>query len=96
MIEGFEDETNSLLFRIIEESDKNLKEGELVVSSELGGEFPAGLPIGKVKEVVSDQYGLTRIAMVEPAADLYDLSHVIVVDRAMESQEESSDEEEDE
>ncbi|MBP2077444.1 rod shape-determining protein MreC [Oceanobacillus polygoni] len=96
MIEGFEDETNSLLFRIIEESDKNLEEGELVVSSELGGEFPAGLPIGTVKEVVSDQYGLTRIAMVEPAADLYELSHVIVVDRALGSPEENSDEEEDE
>lgn len=94
MIEGFEEETNSLLFRIIEESDKNLEEGELVVSSELGGEFPAGLPIGKVKEVVSDQYGLTRIAMVEPAADLYELGHVIVVDRALESAEESNDEEE--
>ncbi|WP_010651045.1 rod shape-determining protein MreC [Oceanobacillus massiliensis] len=94
MIEGFEQESNSLLFRIIEESDNDLKEGELVVSSELGGEFPAGLPIGTVKEVVSDQYGLTRIAMVAPAADIYNLSHVIVVDRALAEPEESSGEEE--
>lgn len=97
MIEGFDEETNSLLFRIIEESDNELEEGELVVSSELGGEFPAGLPIGTVKEVVSDQYGLTRIAMVKPAADLYDISNVIVVDRTLEEpEEESTNEEEDE
>ena len=96
MIEGFDQESNSLLFRIIEESDKDLEEGELVVSSELGGEFPAGLPIGTVKEVVSDQYGLTRIAMVEPAADIYDLRNVIVVDRALTETEESNSEEEEE
>lgn len=96
MIEGFDQESNSLLFRIIEESDKDLEEGELVVSSELGGEFPAGLPIGTVKEVVSDQYGLTRIAMVEPAADIYDLRNVVVVDRALTETEESNSEEEEE
>lgn len=96
MIEGFDKESNSLIFRIIEESDKDLEEGELVVSSELGGEFPAGLPIGTVKEVVSDQYGLTRIAMVEPAADLYDINNVIVVDRALAEPEANADEEEDE
>ncbi|WP_249870969.1 rod shape-determining protein MreC [Oceanobacillus saliphilus] len=97
MIEGFDQETNSLLFRIIEESDNDLEEGELVVSSELGGKFPAGLIIGTVKEVVSDQYGLTRIAMVEPAADIYDIRHVIVVDRSLdEPEEEGNDEEEDE
>ncbi|WP_067727278.1 rod shape-determining protein MreC [Oceanobacillus damuensis] len=96
MIEGFDEETNSLIFRIIEESEKDLEEGELVVSSELGGEYPAGLPIGTVKEVVSDQYGLTRIAMVDPAADMYDFRNVIVVDRALAEPEESSDEEEEE
>ncbi|WP_087971806.1 rod shape-determining protein MreC [Oceanobacillus rekensis] len=96
MIEGFDQESNSLLFRIIEESDKDLEEGELVVSSELGGEFPKGLAIGTVKEVVSDQYGLTRIAMVEPAADIYDLRNVIVVDRALTETEESNTEEEEE
>jgi rod shape-determining protein MreC len=96
MIEGFDQESNSLLFRIIEESDKDLEEGELVVSSELGGEFPAGLPIGTVKEVVSDQYGLTRIAMVKPAADIYDLRNVIVVDRALTESKESNSEEEEE
>ncbi|MFD1362922.1 rod shape-determining protein MreC [Lentibacillus salinarum] len=81
MIEGYDEESDQLLFRIIEESDDDLEEGELVLSSGMGGVFPSGLPIGEVKEVKPDQYGLTRTAFVEPVADMYDLNNVIVVDR---------------
>ncbi|MFB4166610.1 rod shape-determining protein MreC [Virgibacillus sp. JSM 102003] len=83
LIEEFDDESNNLLFKIIEESDKDIKKGELVVSSGMGGVFPAGLPIGTVKEVKPDQYGLTRTALIEPAADMYEINNVIVVDRAL-------------
>ena len=93
MIEGFDEETDSLMFRIIEESDQDLKEDELVVSSGMGGVFPAGVTIGTVKEVVSDQYGLTQIALVEPAADMYDINHVLVLDRQSSPVEETSGEE---
>jgi len=85
MIEGYDEENKMLTFRIIEESEKGIKEGEPVFSSGLGGMFPAGLPIGKVKEVKPDQYGLTETALIEPAANLYDLSDVIVVDRSLET-----------
>lgn len=84
MIEGFDEETDSLLFRIIEDSEQDIEEGDFVISSGMGGVFPAGVPIGTVKEVTSDQYGLTRIALVEAAADIYDINHVIVLDRAVE------------
>lgn len=93
MIEGFDVETDSLMFRIIEESDQDLEKDELVVSSGMGGVFPAGVTIGTVKEVVSDQYGLTQIALVEPAADMYDINHVIVLDRQGNPLEETSGEE---
>ncbi|MFC3040018.1 rod shape-determining protein MreC [Virgibacillus xinjiangensis] len=94
MIEGFDPESDSLLFRIIEESDEDLQEGELVVSSGMGGVFPAGLQIGTVKDVVPDQYGLTRTALVEPAANMYDVDQVIVVDRKLSESEEGGEEEE--
>ncbi|HLS07550.1 rod shape-determining protein MreC [Lentibacillus sp.] len=90
MIEGYDEESDHLLFRIIEESDKDLEEGELVVSSGMGGVFPAGLQIGEVKEVKPDQYGLTRTAFVEPLVDMYDINNVIVVER--EQDENDSDE----
>src|SRR5699024_9985914 len=91
MIEGFDEETNSLLFRIIEESEQDIAEDDLVVSSGMGGVFPAGVPIGTVKEVTSDQYGLTQIALVEPSSDMYDITHVIVLDRAVDQVDESSE-----
>ncbi|WP_077327227.1 rod shape-determining protein MreC [Virgibacillus siamensis] len=96
LIEGYDKESGNLLFKIIEESDKNLKEGELVVSSGMGGVFPAGLLIGTVKEVKPDKYGLTRTALVEPAADMYEINNVIVVDRVLKEQESSKKDKEEE
>lgn len=95
IIEEYDEESDSLLFKIIDESDKDLKEGELVVSSGLGGVFPAGLAIGKVKEVIPDKYGLTETALIEPAADMYDINHVIVVDRTLEGEDDMNNDEED-
>ncbi|SDQ46268.1 rod shape-determining protein MreC [Virgibacillus subterraneus] len=95
LIEEYDDESNNLLFKIIEESNKDIEKGELVVSSGMGGVFPAGLPIGTVKEVKPDQYGLTRTALIEPAADMYEINNVIVVNRALAEDETSKDTEED-
>lgn len=81
LIEKYDDETQSLVFRIIEDSDKELKKGEQVVSSNLGGSYPSGLLIGEVQEVIPDQYGLTKTALVKPAANIYELNHVIVINR---------------
>lgn len=81
-IVGFDEESESLLLEL-NEYDVNLKNGELVVSSGLGGVFPKGLEIGTVKEVKPDKYGLTQVAYVEPSADLYQMNHVIVVNRSM-------------
>lgn len=96
LIEKYDKESKSLQFKIIEESDKDVKKGELVLSSGMGGVFPSGLMIGTVKDVVPDQYGLTRTALVEPAANMYEINQVIVVDRAMSEDEKTSDAQEDE
>src|SRR5690625_7884142 len=40
LIEEFDEKSQLLSFKIIEESDKDLEEGELVVSSGMGGVFP--------------------------------------------------------
>src|SRR5690625_231384 len=95
LVEQYDKDTHSLLFRIIEESTKDVEKGELVVSSGLGGLFPAGLLIGTVKDVVPDQYGLTSTALVEPAANMYDINHVIVVDAALALEDDIEDDTED-
>ncbi|ASK63066.1 rod shape-determining protein MreC [Virgibacillus phasianinus] len=96
LIEEYDEETNSLHFKIIEESEKEIKKGEKVFSSGMGGVFPAGLFIGTVKEVVPDQYGLTRTALVEPAADMFEINNVIVVDRTLEENDQTGSVQEDE
>ncbi|MBA2173452.1 rod shape-determining protein MreC [Halobacillus locisalis] len=84
LIEGYDDETGRLLLEGIK-LDEVVEKGDTVISSGLGGVFPSDLRIGTVEEVVNDQFGLTKTAYVEPFADLFDINHVIVVDRAAES-----------
>ncbi len=83
LIERYDQDTESLVFRVIEDSKQELKEGEKVFSSNLGGSYPADILIGEIKEVVQDQYGLTKTALIKPAANVYDLNNVIVVDRSL-------------
>lgn len=91
VIEQFDKETNLLLFKIIETSERNIKEGDLVLSSGMGGLFPANLTIGTVTDIVPDPYGLTQTALVEPAADLYKINHVIIVDRTLPGEEDENE-----
>jgi len=94
LIEGYDKEKEALIFRIIEQSDKDVKEDELVVSSNKGGLFPSGLPIGTIKEVEPDAYGLTQTAYVTPAANMFEINHVIVVDRTLSVDDETAEDEE--
>lgn len=94
LIEGYDKEKEALVYRIIEESDKDIEEDELVVSSNVGGLFPSGLPIGTIKEITPDQYGLTKTAYVEPSANMFEVNHVIVVNRSLDVYDESEQNEE--
>ena len=50
--------------------DDDVKPGDMLVTSGIGGKYPAGLCIGTVSSVESDVTGLQKLARVEPAADL--------------------------
>jgi rod shape-determining protein MreC len=95
VIEGYDDVREALLFRRIP-YDADIQEGDMVISSGLGGIFPQELIIGSVLEVFPAEDGLTKTAYVEPSANLYDINHVIVVDRTMISEEDTTQEEEEE
>lgn len=94
LIEGFEAESQSLIFRIIEDSDEEIEKGELVMSSSMGGLYPSGLAIGTIKDVSPDEYGLSKIARVEPAANLAEINQVIVVNRKLDVVDDDGKEEE--
>lgn len=85
LIEGYDKEREMLLFRVIDESGAKVKEDEPVLSSNLGGVFPSGLLIGTIDEIKPDQYGLTKIAYVKPAANLKEINEVIIVNRTLET-----------
>ncbi|MGG3738505.1 rod shape-determining protein MreC [Aeribacillus pallidus] len=82
LIEGYDEESEMLLMKRIP-FDVEIKEGQKVVTSGLGGVFPRLLPIGEVAKVEPDQYGLNQTAYVKPAADLNDIVYVMVVKRSI-------------
>lgn len=84
LIEGYDKEKQMLLLKRIPYNEK-IKKGSNVITSGLGGIFPAGLLIGKVEKTVTDQYGLTQTAYVKPFADFYDISNVMVANPKMEA-----------
>ena len=53
--------------------------GDLVVTSGLGGYYPAQMVIGYIREVMTDDDGLAQYAVLEPAAALEELQQVFVV-----------------
>ncbi|MEK4627858.1 MAG: rod shape-determining protein MreC [Solibacillus sp.] len=80
LIEGYDAERNELLLKRID-SKVELKVGEKVLSSGLGGIFPKGILIGEVTEVTTDDFGLTKMAYVKPGADFSMLENVIIAKR---------------
>lgn len=77
MIDHFDDQKNLLVLSDINNNVK-VKVGTNVVTSGLGGQFPKGILIGKVKKIENDEYGLSQMAYVQTEANLNDISHVYV------------------
>ena len=61
------------------EGESSLMNGDLIVTSGLGGYYPSGLVIGSVQEIRTDDTGLTRYAILAPQVDLDDLQQVFVI-----------------
>jgi rod shape-determining protein MreC len=57
----------------------NIKPGQNVVTSGEGGVFPKGLPIGKIVDCRTVEYGLATVARVKLAANLNSLEEVWVL-----------------
>lgn len=80
LIEGYDAERRELMLKRID-AQVELEVGQQVVSSGLGGIFPKGLVIGEITEITIDEFGLTQLAYVKPAADFTLLNHVMIADR---------------
>ena len=59
--------------------DQEIKEGDFLVTSALGGVFPPGLLIGEVKEVKNSDVELFQKAEIKPAFDIKELEFLFVI-----------------
>ena len=59
--------------------DEDVKVGDLVVSSGIGGLFLKGLPIGEVTMVKRGEYGIFQTVTIRPAVNIAHLEEVLVV-----------------
>ena len=59
--------------------EAQLLNGDLIVTSGLGGYLPSGLVIGSVEEVKLDDSGSTQYAVLSPSADFDALTEVFVI-----------------
>lgn len=60
---------------------KDVRVGDFVYTSGLGGVFPSGILVGKVSEISTDAYDLAKIIKVEPSTDFTDINYVSVLKR---------------
>lgn len=58
---------------------EKIKEGDIVISSGLGGEVPKGLVLGTVEKIIRQENSLFIEATVRPSANLGTLSRLIVI-----------------
>ena len=61
------------------QNDSRLMNGDLILTSGLGGYYPSGLVIGSVAELRTDDNGLTRYGVLVPQVDIQKLKQVFVI-----------------
>lgn len=61
--------------------EEDVKVGDTVITSGIGGVFLKGLPIGEVTMVKRGQYGIFQTVTIRPAVNLPHLEEVLVVQR---------------
>jgi len=61
------------------DSESEIMKGDEIVTSYLSGIYPSGITVGYVKEVVTDENGLTKYAVIEPAVDFKHISTLLVI-----------------
>ncbi len=65
----------------------DVREGDLMVSSGLGGRFPRGYPVGKVTSVLIEPGAATSVVVAQPTAQLDRSRHVLLVFPAAQTEE---------
>jgi rod shape-determining protein MreC len=82
--EGQGNPESPLVMRFIQKRAGNeINYGDLIVTSGLGGIYPAGINIGRVSRVNYQEYEISMEAELEPLIDFSRLEYVFVIDTAV-------------
>lgn len=80
VVEGtYELRTEGLCRMVYIEAESDIRVGDKVITSGIGGVYPRGLLVGRVSAIEVDEASRTLTAIVEPAADLDSISKVMIV-----------------
>lgn len=66
--------------------DADIVKGDRIVTSGFGGMYPKGLMVGEVLDIVDEEGGLLKHAVLKPAVDFDKLEEVMVLVRSREPQ----------
>lgn len=53
--------------------------GDQVITTGLGGEFPADIRVGAIQELIPEESGNSTIALIQPGEDINSIKHVFVI-----------------
>jgi len=71
------DGTSFRMDYVLKNSD--VQEGDIIVTSGIGGVFPKGIPLGTVSRVEKTRRGMFQRIEIEPAADFTQLEYILIV-----------------
>lgn len=60
-------------------ASNKIKEGDIIVTTGIGGFYPANLVVGKVKELKYDSYDTSLYAVVEPFENIKTVSDIVII-----------------
>ena len=56
-----------------------VQKGDTIITSGLGGMFPAGIYVGVVQDIKSDKYDLSKTLYIKTSQDFNDIHYVTVL-----------------
>ena len=70
---------DGLLVLSVISADNKIKNGDIVITTGVGGVYPPNIVIGKVKKLDYEEYDTTPYAVIQPYEDLKSVSDVVVI-----------------
>lgn len=78
ILSGYDQKTSTVKVTGVDK-DSDVKEGDVVLTSGLGGLFPRGIYVGTVHKIDSDKYNLSKTLYVKTSQDFNQLHYVTIL-----------------